>query len=248
MTSYTPVYEVFCFFYDKAGIRFLSLMEKRKMKTSKLFALCIIAIFVSNLNAQESETLYEAGDIKMGLAAVPLMDFNNGYSGVVAKPSLSYYVSERFAINTAAFVLFPQDIEQENGIDAEVQAYGFIPSFKKHAINSGKFSFYLESGVGIGAIRYKANDPADIAIEDNSGGLLLLTAGAGINYKFAKCLELEFGVPYMYGLNITNGNDSKLFSGVAFNFGMNIVFNTRDIKKWKTKMRERMKEKWETEQ
>ncbi len=235
----------FCFFYDKAHFRFLSLKEKRKMKTIRLFALFIIATFVSNLNAQESETLYEAGDIKMGIAGVPLMDFGNGYSGIAAKPSLSYYVSERFAINTSAFVLFPQDIEQENGRDVEVQAYGFIPSFRKHAINSGKFSFYLESGVGIGAIRYEANDPADIAIEDNSGGLLLLTAGAGINYKFAKCLELEFGLPYMYGLNITNGDDTKLFSGVAFNFGMNFVFNTRDIKKMKEKYREHLKKKWE---
>ncbi|MFD2563606.1 hypothetical protein [Aquimarina rubra] len=218
------------------------------MKTIRLFAILMIASFVATIQAQESENLHEAGDIKMGIAGVPLMDLGNGYSGIVAKPSLSFYVSDRFAINTAAFVMFPQDIEQENGRDAEVQAYGFIPSFRKHAINSGKFSFYLESGVGIGAIRYEANDPADIAIEDNSGGLLLLTAGAGINYRFAKCLELEFGVPYMYGLNITNGNDTKLFSGVAFNLGMNFVFNTRDIKKWKTKMRERMKEKWETEQ
>lgn len=217
------------------------------MKTSKLFALLFIVTIVSNLSAQESESLYEAGDIKMGIAAVPLMDLSNGYSGIVAKPSLSYYVSERFAINTSAFVLLPQDIEQENGRDAEVQAYGFIPSFRKHAINSGKFSFYLESGIGIGAIRYEVNDPADVAIEDNSGGLLLLTAGAGINYKFAKCLELEFGVPYMYGLNITNGEDTKLFSGVAFNLGMNFVFNTRDIKRMKEKHKERLKKKWEKE-
>ncbi|WP_299434041.1 hypothetical protein [uncultured Aquimarina sp.] len=215
------------------------------MKTIKFFALCILASLISKLNAQESENLYEAGDIKIGIAGVPLMDLSNGYSGVVAKPSLSYYISDRFAISTSAFVLFPQDIEQENGRDAEVQAYGFIPSFRKHVINSGKFSFYLESGAGIGAIRYKANNPADIAIEDNSGGLLLLTAGAGINYKFAKCLELEFGVPYMYGLNITNGEDTKLFSGVAFNFGMNLVFNTRDIKRIKEKHRERLKKKWE---
>jgi hypothetical protein len=217
------------------------------MKKIRLFAVLVIASLVSTINAQESETLYEAGDIKMGIAGVPLMDFGNGYSGIAAKPSLSYYVSEHFAINTSAFVLFPQNIEQENGIDAEVQAYGFIPSFRKHAINSGKFSFYLESGIGIGAIRYKANDPADIAMEDNSGGLLLLTAGAGINYKFAKCLELEFGLPYMYGLNITNGEDTKLFSGVAFNFGMNFVFNTKDIKKMKEKHRKRLKKKWENE-
>jgi len=223
------------------------MLKKRKMKTIKLFALCITVVFISNITAQESEPLYEAGDIKIGIAAVPLLDLSNGYSGIVAKPSLSFYVSERFAINTSAFVLLPQDIEQENGRDAEVQAYGFIPSFRKHAINSGKFSFYLESGVGIGAIRYETEDPEDIAIDNDSGGILLFTAGAGINYKFAKCVELEFGLPYMYGLNITNGEDSKLFSGVAFNFGMNIVFNTRDIKKWKTKMREHIKSKWENE-
>ncbi|WP_405208825.1 hypothetical protein [Aquimarina sp. LLG6339-5] len=217
------------------------------MKTIKLFTLLMIASLVTTANAQESETLYKAGDIKMGISAVPLLDLSDGYSGIVAKPSLSFYVSEHFAVNTSAFVLLPQDIEQENGIDAEVQAYGFIPSFRKHAINSGKFSFYLESGVGIGAIRYEANDPADAAIEDNSGGLLLFSAGAGINYKFAKCLELEFGLPYMYGLNITNGDDTKLFSGVAFNFGINFVFNTKDIKKMKQKHRERLKEKWDKE-
>ncbi|MBW1293945.1 hypothetical protein [Aquimarina litoralis] len=217
------------------------------MKKIKLCTLALVLAFISTMNSQDSETLYEAGDIKMGIAAVPLMDFDNGFSGVAVKQSLSYYLSERFAINTSAFALFPQDIEQENGRDVEVQAYGFIPSFRKHAINSGKFSFYFESGIGIGAIRYETNDPADIAIEDNSGGLLLFAAGAGINYKFAKCLELEFGLPYMYGLNITNGEDSKLFSGVAFNFGMNIVFNTRDIKKMKEKHRERLKEKWNKE-
>ncbi len=217
------------------------------MKTIRLFAMLMMASFVVPIQAQESENLHEAGDIKMGIAAVPLMDFGNGYSGIVAKPSLSYYVSEHFAVSTSAFVLLPQDIEQENGSDVEVQAYGFIPSFRKHPINSGKFSFFLESGVGLGAIRYKANDtagPDELAIEDNSGGLLLITAGAGITYRFAKCLELEFGVPYMYGLNITNGEDTKLFSGVAFNLGMNFVFNTRDIKRMKEKHQERLKEKW----
>ncbi|MDH7446407.1 hypothetical protein [Aquimarina sp. 2201CG14-23] len=213
------------------------------MKTIKLFALLLLVTIT--FNAQESENLYESGDIKLGIAALPLLDLGNGYSGIAAKPSISFYISERFAISTAAFALFPQDIEQDNGRDAEVQAYGFIPSWRLHAINSGKFSFYLESGLGIGAIRYKANDPADIAIEDNSGGILLLSAGAGINYKFAKCIELEFGVPYMYGLNITNAEDTKLFSGVAFNLGMNLVFNTRDIKKIKKKHQERLKKKWE---
>ncbi|GAA0714525.1 hypothetical protein GCM10009430_07840 [Aquimarina litoralis] len=217
------------------------------MKRFKLCTLLLVLLGIVTVNSQESATLYEAGDIKMGIAAVPLMDLNNGFSGVAVRPSLSYYLSERFAVNTSAFVLLPQDIEQENGRDAEVQAYGFIPSFRKHAINSGKFSFYLESGIGLGAIRYEANDPADVAIEDNSGGLLLFTAGAGINYKFAKCLELEFGLPYMYGLNITNGEDTKLFSGVAFNLGMNFVFNTRDIKRMKEKHRERLKEKWNKE-
>lgn len=225
----------------------LSLLEKRKMEKIKFCILLLILLGMGNMNAQESETLYEAGDIKMGIAAVPLMDLGNGFSGIAAKPSLSFYLSERFAINTSAFVLLPQDIEQENGREVEVQAYGFIPSFRKHAINSGKFSFYLESGIGLGAIRYEANDPEDVAIEDNSGGLLLFTAGAGINYKFAKCLELEFGLPYMYGLNITNGEDTKLFSGVVFNFGMNFVFNTRDIKRMKEKHRERLKEKWNKE-
>ncbi|MBQ4820134.1 hypothetical protein [Aquimarina sp. MMG016] len=213
------------------------------MKAIKLFTILLLISSFSTIKAQN-----EANNIKMGFAGVPLLDLSDGYVGVAAKPSVSFYVSERFAINTAAFVLFPQDIELDSGRDAEVQAYGFIPSFRKHAINSGKFSFYLESGVGIGAIRYEAKDPADIAIEDNSGGMLLLTAGAGIQYRFAKCLELEFGVPYMYGLNITNGDDTKLFSGIGLNLGMNIVFNTKDVKKWKTKMRERLKKKWEKEE
>jgi len=198
------------------------------MKTTRL--LVLLCIIVTTLHAQESESLYESGDIKIGIAAMPLLDLGNGYSGIAAKQSLSFYISERFAVNTAAFVL-----------------YGFLPSWRLHAINSGKVSFYLESGVGIGAIRYKANDPTAISIEDNSGGLLLVTAGAGINYKLAKCVELEFGVPYIYGLNITNTEDTKLFSGVAFNFGMNFVFNTKDIKKMKDKHRERLKEKWEKE-
>ena len=211
--------------------------------------ICLVLLFlltlVSNLHAQESESLYEAGDIKMGIAAVPLLDVDNGYSGIIAKPSLSFYISERFAINTSAFIMIPQDIEQENGIDAEIQAYGFIPSWRFHPINSGKFSIYIESGVGIGAIEYEATDPSDIAVEDNSGGLLLITAGGGINYRVGKCFEFDFGLPYIYGLNITNGDDTELFSGLGVNLGINIVFNTRDIQKLKDKHRERLKKKWE---
>ena len=215
------------------------------MKKITSLGLCILLALVSGLAAQESESLYEAGDIKLGITAVPLLDIDNGYSGIVAKQNLSFYVSERFAINTSAFIMIPQDIEQENGIDAEIQAYGFIPSWRFHAINSGKFSFYIESGVGIGAIRYEATDPFDIAVEDNSGGLLLVTAGGGINYRVGKCFEFDFGLPYMYGLNITNGDDTELFSGLGVNLGINIVFNTRDIQKLKDKHRERLKKKWE---
>ncbi len=99
--------------------------------------------------------------------------------------------------------------------------------------------------MGIGAIRYEADDPSDIGVEENSGGMLLLTAGAGIHYKFAKCAELEFGLPYMYGLNITNGEDTRLFSGLGVNLGIHIVFNIKDIKKIKDKHREKLKKKWE---
>jgi len=109
------------------------------MKTTRL--LLLLCIIVTTLHAQESESLYESGDIKIGIAAMPLLDLGNGYSGIAAKQSLSFYISERFAVNTAAFVLFPQDIEQENGIDAEVQAYGFLPSWRLHAINSNSWSW-----------------------------------------------------------------------------------------------------------
>lgn len=86
-----------------------------------------------------------------------------------------------------------------------------------------------------------------MAIENHSGDLLLETPGAGINYKLQKCIELEFGVPYIYGMNVTNTEDTKLFSGVAFNFGMNFVFTTRDMQKMKDKHHERLIEKWEKE-
>jgi len=46
------------------------------MKTTRL--LVLLCIIVTTLNAQESENLYESGDIKMGIAAMPLLDLGNG--------------------------------------------------------------------------------------------------------------------------------------------------------------------------
>ncbi len=83
------------------------------MKILKLFILLCIAMLGYHLNAQESEDLYEAGDIKIGIAAVPLLDLDNGYSGILARPSVSFYVSDRLAISTSAFVMITQDVEQE---------------------------------------------------------------------------------------------------------------------------------------
>ena len=73
-------------------------------------------------NSQESQK----GTIKFSLSGIPVIDWNNGFSGFVIKPGFEYFVSNKLSIHNDFFFHF-QSINDEGGVEMKSKTFGFVP-------------------------------------------------------------------------------------------------------------------------
>lgn len=179
-----------------------------------------LLIVLTGLSIFSGYCQFKKGDVKLSIAMLPLFGSSDGFdakiNGIVLKPSLGYYISEKTSIdiNFSYATLNSIDI---NGIDSYYNSYSFIPSVRNNFINNEKFRGFAEFGFGLGTIKYNADDNSlrNISHENLSGGISIISLGIGANYFFNENFGIEFIIPYLKTSNITAASRNNVYSGIG---------------------------------
>jgi len=162
-------------------------------------------------------------DLKLTISALPLFGSSGsftGLNGIVIKPSIGYYISEKTSIDLNFSYATLNDLKVGN-IDSYYKSYAFIPTLRNNFVNKQKIRVFAEFGFGLGTIKYDADnsDLQNIQHEELSGGISILNIGIGGNYFFNDKFGLEIIIPYISTNNITSDNSNNLYSGIGPTIG-----------------------------
>jgi hypothetical protein len=168
-------------------------------------------------------------DQKLSISALPLFNFTEdflGIYGIVINPSIGYYISEKTSIDLNFSYTTMDDITLGN-IDSYYNSYALIPTIRNNFINNEKIRIFAEFGLGIGTVKYNAdnNDLRNFQHDQLSGGLYVLNIGIGGNYYFNEKFGLELIIPYIRSNIITSDNNISPYSGIGPTIGFTYKLN-----------------------
>jgi hypothetical protein len=192
----------------------------------KILLLSVFIIFgISNGLGQSKKS-----DLKLTLSGLPLFGssdgFESGINGIVIKPSIGYFISNKTSIDLNFSYASLNDLKVGN-IDSYYNSYAFIPTLRNNFVNKEKLRVFAEFGFGLGTIRYDAdtNSLRNSQHENLSGGISILNIGIGGNYFFSEKFGLELIIPYLNTKNITSENSNNLYSGIGPTIGFTYIIN-----------------------
>lgn len=171
----------------------------------------------------------QKNDIKVAISALPLFGSSGSFSGInglVIKPSLGYYVSNKTSIelNLSYATL---DYLKVGNVDSHYNSFAFIPTLRHHFVNKQNLRFFAELGFGLGTIKYGADEHDSRYYQHNdlSGGISILNIGVGGNYFFNDRFGLELIIPYLRSHNITSDQTNTIYSGIGPTVGITYKLN-----------------------
>jgi hypothetical protein len=203
--------------------RFL-ILNKNQMK--KIFLFSILSIFAFSNGFGQSKK----NDLKLTVSALPLFGssdgFESGINGIVIKPSIGYFISDKTSIDLNFSYATLNDLTVGN-IDSYYNSYAFVPTLRNNFVNKEKLRIFAEFGFGLGTIKYDADNSSmrNSQHENLSGGISILNIGIGGNYFFNEKFGIEFIVPYLSTKNITSDNSNNLYSGIGPTIGFTYIIN-----------------------
>ncbi|MEQ3657087.1 MAG: outer membrane beta-barrel protein [Dokdonia sp.] len=187
--------------------------------------LLVSLVITANVCAQS-----EKNDLKLTVSALPLFGssqtFESGINGYVIKPALGYYISPKTSIELN-FTYATLDDLRVGRVDSYYNSYGFVPTLRNNFINNKKLRLFAEFGLGLGTIKYEADDNSltNVQHQDLSGGIAMLNVGLGANFFFTPTFGLELIIPYINTRNITSDRSNNLYSGIGPTIGLSYVIN-----------------------
>lgn len=194
------------------------------MKKIFLFSIFSILAFSNGFGQSKKN------DIKLTVSALPLFGssdgFESGINGIVIKPSIGYFISDKTSIDLNFSYATLNDLTVGN-IDSYYNSYAFIPTLRNNFVNKEKLRVFAEFGFGLGTIKYNADNSSmrNSQHENLSGGISILNIGIGGNYFFNEKFGLELIIPYLSTKNITSDNSNNLYSGVGPTIGFTYIIN-----------------------
>ncbi len=192
----------------------------------KIFLLLIIlTLTLSNVFGQSKKN-----DLKLTVSALPLFGssdgFESGINGIVIKPSIGYFISDKTSIDLNFSYATLNDLLVGN-IDSYYNSYAFMPTLRNNFVNKKKLRVFAEFGFGLGTIKYDADNSSlrNSQHENLSGGISILNIGIGGNYFFNQKFGIELIIPYLSTKNITSDNSNNLYSGIGPTIGFTYMIN-----------------------
>lgn len=184
----------------------------------------ILILLVSTVKAQSKK-----GDVRLTFSGIPLVastEGSSGLSGFVVKGGIGYFFNDKFSLDVSLNYTTNNNINIE-GIDSNYNSYSFVPVLRYNVLNQQKLRLFLEGGLGLGTIKYKANKKEQNILrhEQNSGGIFIMNAGVGANYFFNKNFGVQVILPYLYVQNNTSDYLDTIYSGLAPTLGVTFNLN-----------------------
>lgn len=201
--------------------RFLILNQMKK-----IFLVSILSILAFSNGFGQSKK----NDLKLTVSALPLFGssdgFESGINGIVIKPSIGYFISDKTSIDLNFSYATLNDLTVGN-IDSYYNSYAFIPTLRNNFVNKEKLRVFAEFGFGLGTIKYDADNSSlrNSQHENLSGGISILNIGIGGNYFFNEKFGIELIIPYLSTKNITSDNSNNLYSGIGPTIGFTYIIN-----------------------
>jgi hypothetical protein len=192
----------------------------------KIFLVSILAILAFSNGFGQSKK----NDLKLTVSALPLFGssdgFESGINGIVIKPSIGYFISDKTSIDLNFSYATLNDLTVGN-IDSYYNSYAFIPTLRNNFVNKEKLRVFAEFGFGLGTIKYDADNSSlrNSQHENLSGGISILNIGIGGNYFFNEKFGIELIIPYLSTKNITSDNSNNLYSGIGPTIGFTYILN-----------------------
>jgi hypothetical protein len=192
----------------------------------KIFLVSILSILAFSNGFGQSKK----NDLKLTVSALPLFGssdgFESGINGIVIKPSIGYFISDKTSIDLNFSYATLNDLTVGN-IDSYYNSYAFVPTLRNNFVNKEKLRIFAEFGFGLGTIKYDADNSSmrNSQHENLSGGISILNIGIGGNYFFNEKFGIEFIVPYLSTKNITSDNSNNLYSGIGPTIGFTYIIN-----------------------
>jgi len=192
----------------------------------KIFLFSILSILAFSNGFGQSKK----NDLKLTVSALPLFGssdgFESGINGIVIKPSIGYFISDKTSIDLNFSYATLNDLTVGN-IDSYYNSYAFIPTLRNNFVNKDKLRIFAEFGFGLGTIKYDADNSSmrNSQHENLSGGISILNIGIGGNYFFNEKFGVELIIPYLSTKNITSDNSNNLYSGIGPTIGFTYIIN-----------------------
>jgi hypothetical protein len=192
----------------------------------KIFLVSILSILAFSNGFGQSKK----NDLKLTVSALPLFGssdgFESGINGIVIKPSIGYFISDKTSIDLNFSYATLNDLTVGN-IDSYYNSYAFIPTLRNNFVNKEKLRVFTEFGFGLGTIKYDADNSSlrNSQHENLSGGISILNIGIGGNYFFNEKFGIELIIPYLSTKNITSDNSNNLYSGIGPTIGFTYILN-----------------------
>ncbi|WP_053971991.1 outer membrane beta-barrel protein [Mangrovimonas sp. ST2L15] len=190
-----------------------------------LFLILCLTLVYHNSYSQSQQN-----DIKLTVSALPLFGssdgFESGINGMVLKPSVGYFISDKTSIDINFSYATLNDLTIA-GVDSYYNSFAFIPTLRNNFINKEKWRLFAELGFGLGTIKYDADQSSSRTNkhQDLSGGISILNIGIGTNYFLNDKFGFELIIPYISTRNITSENTNNLYSGIGPTIGFTYVLN-----------------------
>jgi hypothetical protein len=194
------------------------------MKRIVLFSILSTLVFFNGFGQSKKN------DLKLTVSALPLFGssdgFESGINGIVIKPSIGYFISNKTSIDLNFSYATLNDLTVGN-IDSYYNSYAFIPTLRTNVVNKEKLRVFAEFGFGLGTIKYDADNGSmrNSKHENLSGGISILNIGIGGNYFFNEKFGIELIIPYLSTKNITSDNSNNLYSGIGPTIGFTFIIN-----------------------
>ncbi len=172
----------------------------------------------------------QKADLKFTVAALLLFGdasgFGSGFNGLVLKPGVGYFINNSTSVDIN-FSYAPLNDLRISGVDSYYNSYAFVPTLRNNFVNRQKWRAFAEVGFGLGTIKYKAENQALTTFrhDELSGGISILTLGAGVNYFVNDNFDLELITPYISTRNITSDTVNNLYSGLEPTLGVTYVID-----------------------
>ncbi|MBV7441911.1 hypothetical protein KRX57_10835 [Weeksellaceae bacterium TAE3-ERU29] len=190
----------------------------------------ILLLFTFSLLGIYGFSQSKKNDLKLSVSALPLFgasqNFESGINGLVIKSSVGYYISDKTSIDLNFAYTSMNNIIIDD-IDSYYNSFAFIPTLRNNFVNLNNLRVFAEFGVGLGTIRYNANNDnyRGYFHEQLSGGISIINLGVGGNYYFNDKFGLELVIPYIITNNITSGQSKHIYSGVGPTIGLTYKIN-----------------------